>query len=276
MLLVITPMNTPGPSRYAGKVALVTGAGTGIGAAVAERLAAEGARVVLTGRRPEPLHEVAERIGPAALAVPADSSEPDQIGAVVGQAVDRFEGLDVLVAAAGGHHAASAGEISDRQWADDLRTNLDTALCTVRASLEQLQRAHGNVVLVGSIAGLFAGPEVVGYVTAKHALVGLMRSVARDYGPAGVRANVVAPGWVRTAMADQQMDELAEARGVSRDAAYELVTRDVPLRRPATPEEIAAVIAFVGSGEAAIISGAVLVADGGAGCVDLPTVEFAR
>jgi len=117
----------------------------------------------------------------------------------------------------------------------------------------------------------------VGYTTAKHALIGLVRSIARDYGRDGVRANAVCPGWVRTPMADEEMDEFAAAAGLAdREAAYAEVTRDVPLERAAAPAEIAEVIRFLASPAASYVTGAVVPIDGGATVVDVPTIAFAR
>jgi meso-butanediol dehydrogenase/(S,S)-butanediol dehydrogenase/diacetyl reductase len=194
---------------------------------------------------------------------------------VLAAALETFGSLDVVVANAGGHVPGAAADTDDESWRYSLHANLDSAFVTVRESLPHLARSRGNVVVVSSIAGLFAGPGVVGYVTAKHALVGLTRSVARDYGRAGVRANVVCPGWVRTSMADEQMDELAGRRGGSRADAYAVVARDTPLGRVAEPEEVAGVIAFLAGPEASAMTGSVVVVDCGAGSVDLPTLAFA-
>ncbi|MGR9098823.1 SDR family NAD(P)-dependent oxidoreductase, partial [Klebsiella quasipneumoniae] len=168
-----------------------------------------------------------------------------------------------------------AAETSDRQWREALDGNLTSAFASVRACLPSLITRRGNVLFVASIASLAAGPQACGYVTAKHALIGLMRSVARDYGPQGVRANAVCPGWVTTPMADEEMLPLMQAEGLSLTEAYQRVCRDVPLRRPASPEEIAEACQFLCSPQAAIISGATLVADGGASIVDVPTLAFA-
>lgn len=105
--------------------------------------------------------------------------------------------------------------------------------------------------------------------------MGLMRSVARDYGPQGVRANAICPGWVTTPMADEEMQPLMDAQGISLEQAYQQVCRDVPLRRPASAQEIALACQFLCSPQASIISGATLVADGGASAVDVPTLAFA-
>lgn len=260
--------------RFAGKVALVTGAGTGIGAAVSRRLVAEGARVVLTGRREAPLREVGDALGDSALVIAGDAANRSDIDQIAAVAVEQFGSLDVVIANAGGHRLGTALEMDDDSWHYNVRINLDTAFMTARACLPALIASRGSMVVVSSIAGLFAGPAAMGYVTTKHALIGLTRSIARDFGKHGVRVNALCPGWVRTAMADEQMDFLVERDGISRDEAYQLVTRDTPLARPAEPDEIAAVAAFLASSDASIMTGSVVVADAGASCVDLPTLAF--
>ncbi|MEU4805295.1 SDR family oxidoreductase [Actinosynnema sp. NPDC023587] len=262
-------------SRFTGRVALITGAGTGIGAATARLIVAEGGKVVLTGRRPAPLAEVAGPLGDAAAALPADAADGAAMAAVVAEATERFGRIDVVVANAGGHGLGTAGETTDEGWQLALDANLTSAFVTIRAALPGLVDGGGAVVLVSSLAGLFAGPAVAGYTATKHALVGLSRSVARDYGRHGVRSNVVCPGWVRTAMADEQMDRFGESRGISRDDAYALLTENTPLGRPAEAEEVASVIAFLASSDASIVSGATVTADAGASAVDLPTIELA-
>ncbi|SUI39541.1 D-beta-hydroxybutyrate dehydrogenase [Serratia marcescens] len=131
-------------------------------------------------------------------------------------------------------------EMTDAQWQGAMDSNLNSAFASARACLPELIKSGGNLLFVASIASLAAGPEVCGYVTAKHALIGLMRSIARDYGPLGVRANAVCPGWVTTPMADEEMQLLMDAHQISLEQAYQMVCRDVPLRRPASAEEIAA------------------------------------
>lgn len=261
--------------RFTDRVALVTGAGTGIGAAVARRLVAEGAAVVLTGRRPEPLREVAAELGDRALAVPADAARGAAMAGAVAAARERFGRVDVVVANAGGHGLGAAADTTDEDWRLAVEANLTSAFVTVRAALPSLVSGGGSVVVVSSLAGLFAGPAVLGYTTTKHALIGLTRSVARDYGRFGVRANVVCPGWVRTPMADEQMDRFGARRGLSRADAYALVTEHTPLGRPAEAAEVAAVVAFLASDDAAVVSGAVVTADAGASAVDLPTIALA-
>ncbi|MDR2997388.1 MAG: SDR family oxidoreductase, partial [Microbacterium sp.] len=216
----------------AGRVVLITGGGTGIGAAIAERYAAEGAHVVVVGRRIGPLEEISAAIGATAIA--ADAADGAAARDVVAQVLNHFGRLDVLVANAGGHGFATVGDTDDAAWEAALRANLTTAFTMARESLPALVETKGQIVIVSSLAGLFAGPSVAGYTVGKHALIGLTRTLARDYGRSGVRVNAVCPGWVQTPMADEEMDEFAAQAGLdSRADAYLAVTADVPLGRPA-------------------------------------------
>lgn len=262
-------------SSVRGKVVAVSGGGTGIGAAVARRYAADGASVVVLGRRPGPIEEVAAEIGGTACV--ADVTDRAACERAVGTIVERLGGLDVVVANAGGGGYSSVLDTDDDEWAHALANNVTSAFALCRAALPALLSSRGQIVVVSSLAGLFAGPDVAGYTVGKHALVGLTRSLARDFGARGVRANVVCPGWVRTPMGDEEMDQLAVAAGLpSREAAYEQVTAEVPLRRAAGPEEIASIVRFLGSDDSSYVTGAVIVADGGAHAVDLPTLSFER
>lgn len=254
------------------KTVVITGAGTGIGEACARRLAAEGANLVLIGRRPEPLQRVAAETG--GLVLIGDAADGATWDRFIAEISERFGGIDALLACAGGHGLGTATETSDADWQNAMRGNLDSAFYSARACLPSLIERRGSIVLLGSIASLAAGPEVCGYTTAKHAVLGLNRSLARDYGPQGVRVNCVCPGWVRTPMADEEMQPLMEHYGDDLDGAYARVTADVPLRRPATADEIASICLFLISDQASIITGASIVADGGSSVVDVPTLAY--
>jgi NAD(P)-dependent dehydrogenase (short-subunit alcohol dehydrogenase family) len=166
--------------------------------------------------------------------------------------------------------------MTDETWHQAARLNLDTVFISARETLPELIKTKGSIVVLASIAGLFAGPDAIGYVTMKHGCIGLAKSLARDYGKHGVRTNTVCPGWVDTAMADDQMEVLVQKYGLnSIQDAYRLVTKDVPLGRPASAVEVSNVVCFLASAEAAMCNGAVITVDGGAGTVDLPTLAFA-
>ncbi|WP_298259874.1 SDR family oxidoreductase [Bradyrhizobium sp.] len=259
--------------RFAGRTALITGGGTGIGAAVARRLTSEGARVAVMGRRREPLRALADETG--CLVLPSDAANGEAVRTALAEIHDKFGKLDILIANAGGHGVGPTISMTDETWAESTRLNLDTAFVCARETLPDLIERKGTIVIVASIAGLAAGPEAAGYVTMKHACVGLGKSLARDYGRKGVRTNVVCPGWVTTAMADEQMQVLVEKRRLSSvEEAYRLVSKDVPLGRPATPDEVSNVICFLASDEATAMNGSIVTVDGGATVVDLPTLAF--
>lgn len=259
--------------RFTGRTAFITGGGTGIGAAVARRMAVDGANVVLVGRRREPLEAIARETG--GFIVQADAADPLAVEGALDEVHAKFGSVDILIANAGGHGVGPTVTMSDETWALATRTNLDTAFVTARACLPDLIERKGVIVVVSSIAGLFSGPNAAGYVTMKHALIGFGKSLARDYGRKGVRTNIICPGWVATAMADEQMAVVIDKHDLaSVEEAYRLVTKDVPLGRPATPEEVSNVICFAASAEAAMMNGAIITVDGGASVVDLPTLAF--
>ena len=260
--------------RLENKVALITGGGTGIGAAAARLFAREGAKVVVTGRRPEPIEAVANEIG--GVAVAGDTSDPMHVADAVAAAVSTFRGLDVLVASAGLSFGETVGDMDDEHWQRTLDVNLTGPMMMTRAALPvMLERGRGSVVLVASTNAMVAAPSSAAYDATKAGLAALARGIAVDFGPRGIRANTLCPGWVITPMGDESMDELGAAHGVDRQGAYDLATADVPLRRAGTAEEMASCCLFLASDESSIVSGTTLVADGGGLAVDMTSRAFA-
>jgi meso-butanediol dehydrogenase / (S,S)-butanediol dehydrogenase / diacetyl reductase len=237
--------------RFSGKRALVTGGGSGIGAAVATRLQKEGADVTVMGRRKAPLEAVSSHF------VVGDVSDPDDCRRAVRDAGP----LDILV-----HNAGVAGT----GWDDVIAVNLTAAHHLSAFAEHDLIERRGSIVTVGSTAAMVAGAVDADYNAAKAGLVMLTRSLAVRLGPHGVRANAVCPGWVRTPMGEEDMRKL----GDDIDDTYRKVTRFAPLRRAGDPDEIAAVICFLASDDASYVTGAVVMVDGGSTAVDVLVVDY--
>ncbi len=248
------------------RVVIITGGGTGIGAATAGVLRSQGWEVIICGRRLEPLQQVAESTG--AIPVVADAASAEDVNQLVASTVERFGSLNGLVLNAGIVRAGLVGELADEAWDDMVRTNLTGPFRLLRAAMPHLVAARGAIVGVASAAALRATEGTAGYNATKAGLAMLMQSVAVDYGPLGVRANAVCPGWTRTEMADMEMQDYGAELGLDYQDAYRVATSFVPARRPADASEVADVIAWLLSDNASYVNSAVLPVDGGMIAVD--------
>ena len=254
------------------RVVIITGGGTGIGRATARRLAAAGWQESWPGGDPSQCNAVAGEVRGLALA--ADMSDEQEIERVATRVRDDYGRLDGLVLNAGVMLPGRIGDLSVEDWQTTLAINVTGPFILVRAALPLLLHHHGVVVAVGSIGGVVTGPASAAYGASKAALIRLVRSIAVDYGPDGVRANAVNPGWVRSQMADSETDALGQVHSIDREAAYSLVTEHVPARRPAATDEAAAAIAWLMSPEASDVNGSVLTVDGGTSVVSPGALAF--
>ena len=257
------------------RAAIVTGGGTGIGAATARALAASGVSVIVTGRRAEPLEDLADQIG--GVGVVADVTSEDDWGRVVSVADEHFGGVDTLVANAGIEAFGSVETVALDEWRTVQQTNVDGVLLGIRAVAPIMRRrGGGSIVVVSSVAGLTSGPEYAAYVTSKTAVLGMVRSAAVDLGPDRIRVNAVCPGWTRTEMSERETEVMAGEEGITAEQLWSRLVEPLPLGRAAEPDEIAACIEFLAGPSASFVTGAVLVADGGSSAVDVGTLGFRR
>ncbi|MBL6076435.1 3-oxoacyl-[acyl-carrier-protein] reductase [Belnapia sp. T18] len=237
-----------------GRTALVTGATGGIGAATARALHAQGAKLALTGRRAAELEALAAELGgEGVLVAPADLADPAAPAALVEQVEARLGSLDILVNNAGFTRDMLALRMGDADWAAVLEVDLTAPFRLARAALRgMMKRRHGRLVSIASIVGVTGNAGQANYAAAKAGLIGMSKSLAQEVATRGVTVNVVAPGFVKTAMTDA----LPEA------ARTKLLER-IPAGRMGTPEDIGAAVVYLASAEAAWVTGQTLHVNGG-------------
>ena len=245
------------PFSLAGETALITGGGTGLGLGIACHFARAAARVVIVGRRADVLQKAAQQIGHETVWEPHDILKLSEAGELLNRVTRRVGPISILVNNAGIHIKKSALDLTPEEFNSILQTHLVAAFSLTRAALpEMIERRHGNILFNASMASLIGLPLVCAYSAAKAGYVGMVRSLATEVSPYGVRVNAIAPGWI-----DSEM--MRSALNGDPDRRQKVLSR-TPMNRFGDPEDIGCAATYLCSPAAKFVTGAVLPVDGGA------------
>jgi meso-butanediol dehydrogenase/(S,S)-butanediol dehydrogenase/diacetyl reductase len=257
--------------KLAGKVALITGAGTGIGTVMAQRFVAEGAKVCITGRRQAMLDRVVQTLPPGTIvACSGDVTQWDDAQRMVQTAIAFGGKLDVVVNNAAVDTGGNVVDIDPEVWRKIMDVNVNGPFLIMKAAIPaMIQNGGGSIINIASLAGVRCLPGMPAYCASKAAVIMMTQQVALDYGPFKIRCNVVCPGATQTESLLEALAPLAKALNTDVGGIVTRMTANVPLRRGAIPEEMCGPCVFLASDDSSFVTGAVLMVDGGAAIVDV-------
>ena len=257
--------------RLDGKVALITGGGTGIGTAIAERFVKEGAKVCISGRRRSVLEKVAQSQTPGTVCVcPGDVTRLEDCERMVDTTISFGGKIDVLINNAAIDPGGSVLDLDPDLWKKVIDINLTGPFLMTKAALKpMIQAGGGSIINVSALGGLRCLPAMPAYCTSKAGLNHFTKQVALDYGPANIRCNVVCPGGTRTEMLAEALTPVAQSMGTDIEGIFAKMSTNVPLRRIASASEVSGICVYLASEDSSYMTGAVLLLDGGAAIVDV-------
>jgi meso-butanediol dehydrogenase/(S,S)-butanediol dehydrogenase/diacetyl reductase len=243
------------------KVAIVTGGGTGIGAAITRRFIAEGARVCITGRRQVKLEQEASAFPSGSVIIcPGDVSKTEDVQRMIATTLTIAGKIDILVNNAATDIFGSVTSLSPEDWRKVIETNLTGPFLVMREIIpHMIKSGGGSIINVSSLGGLRCSPGAPAYDTSKAGLIMLSQQVALEYGPFHIRCNALCPGATRTAMLEEAVSEIAAGMGTDLQTMLKRFSAPLPLKRIAEPEEIAKVCSFLASEDSSFMTGSVLV-----------------
>jgi NAD(P)-dependent dehydrogenase (short-subunit alcohol dehydrogenase family) len=245
-------------TRLADKIAIITGAGTGIGRAIALTFAREGAKLALVGRRKNPLGEVAQAAGGSPLVLSGDVSQASDISRILAEVVSHFGGVNVLVNNAGILRIGTAEQISESQWDETFNVNVRGLWLFSRAVLPYLRKSGGSIINMASVLGINGARNRAAYAASKGAVVLLTKCMAIDHGRENIRVNAICPSFVETELTAEVMRTSADPDSVRRER-----TSAHPIGRLGEPKDIAEMAVYLASDESSWVTGAAFPVDGG-------------
>jgi NAD(P)-dependent dehydrogenase (short-subunit alcohol dehydrogenase family) len=254
-----------------GKTALITGGGTGIGAAIVRRFVADGAKVCIVGRRREKLEQVAKALPKGSVLVfPGDVSRYEDVKGMVAAAIEFGGKLDVLVNNAVIDSKAKITELDPAEWRQVLEVNLTAPFILMKECIpHMIKTGGGSIINIASLGGMRCLPACPAYCTTKAAIIMLTQQVALDYGPNNIRCNAVCPGGVKTELLDEMLTPLAKVLKTDEAGAMAYFAKNTPLRKVSKPDDIAGLCSYLASDDSSFMTGSALLIDGGAAIVDV-------
>lgn len=264
--------------KLQGKVALITGGGSGIGTAIADRFVAEGAKVCIAGRRREMLDKVAQSLPRGMVEVCSGDVSKDVDAARMVATTVAFGGkLDVLVNNAGTSAKGTVVDADREVWRKIIDVNLTGPFLVMSEAIpHMIEGGGGSIINISSIGGLRCLPGMAAYCSSKAGLIMLTQQAALDYGPHKIRCNAVCPGGVKTSMTEKDFGQFGKLLGMDKESFFEMISSEVPLQRFGEPHEIAGICSFLASDDSSLMTGAVVVADAGTSVVSVVGASMMR